>query len=90
MQPLTRDCEGMFEMLQKIEHLSDPPGVSPRTSAIKGLSMRELARLCGVSWTNARDCIKVLEKMGVVERFGSGKYAIYSFKVGKNKLVLMP
>ena len=80
----------MFDMLQKIDRLSASSNVSSRMSAIKGLSMRELARVCGVSWTNARDCIKVLEKMGVVERFGNGKYAIYSFKVGKNKLVLMP
>jgi predicted transcriptional regulator of viral defense system len=90
MQPLTRDCEGMFEMLGKIEKLSDYSAASTRVSAVKGLSMRDVARICGLSWTNARDCIKILEKMGVVERFGNGKYAVYSFKIGKNKLVLMP
>jgi hypothetical protein len=28
--------------------------------------------------------------MGVIERFGVGKHAVYSIKIGKNRLLLMP
>jgi uncharacterized membrane protein len=37
-----------------------------------------------------RSYVRVLEKMGVVERFGVGRHAVYSIKLGKNRLVLIP
>jgi hypothetical protein len=43
-----------------------------------------------MSWEKMRECVRVLEKMGVVERFGVGTHAVYSIKIGKNRLMLMP
>ncbi len=59
-------------------------------SAVKGFTLPELARLTGVSWDNMRACVRALEKMGLVERFGVGKHAMYSIKLGKNRVLLMP
>lgn len=80
------NCEGFLGILEKLNKYS----ASENVSAIKGLTMPELARITGMSWENMRECIRVLEKMGVVERFGVGKHAIYSIKIGKNRLMLMP
>jgi predicted transcriptional regulator of viral defense system len=80
------NCEGFLGILEKLNKYSDAENVS----AVKGFTLPELARITGVSWENMRECIKVLEKMGVIERFGVGKHAVYSIKIGKNRLVLMP
>lgn len=79
-------CGGFLYLLEKLRRYSAQESVS----ALKGFTLPELARLSGMSWENMRDCVRVLEKMGIVERMGFGKHAIYSIKVGKNRLMLMP
>lgn len=80
------DCEGFLGILEKLNKYSEQESVS----AVKGFTLPELARITGVSWDNMRSCVRVLEKMGVVERLGAGRHAIYSIKLGKNRLVLIP
>lgn len=80
------NCGGFLGILEKLNKYSATENVS----AVKGLTLQELARVTGTSWEKMRECIRTLEKMGVVERFGVGKHAIYSIKIGKNRLMLIP
>ena len=80
------NCEGFLGILEKLNKYSATENVS----AVKGFTLPELARITGVSWETMRECVSILERMGVIERFGVGKHAVYSIKIGKNRLVLMP
>ncbi|MFZ2455398.1 MAG: winged helix-turn-helix domain-containing protein [Candidatus Altiarchaeia archaeon] len=80
------NCEGFLGILEKLNKYSATENVS----AVKGVTLPELARITGMSWGKMREYIRVLEKMGMVERFGVGKHAVYSIKIGKNRLMLMP
>jgi DNA-binding Lrp family transcriptional regulator len=80
------NSEGFLGILEKLNKYSATENVS----AVKGVTLPELARITGISWENMREYIRVLEKMGVIERFGVGKHAVYSIKIGKNRLMLIP
>jgi predicted transcriptional regulator of viral defense system len=77
--------EGFLGILEKLNKYSATENVS----AVKGFTLPELARITGISWEKMREWVRVLEKMGVIERFGVGRFAVYSIKIGKNRLMLM-
>jgi predicted transcriptional regulator len=80
------NSEGFLGILEKLNKYSATENVS----ALKGFTLPELAGITGMSWDKMREYIRVLEKMGVIERFGVGRHAVYSIKIGKNRLLLMP
>jgi hypothetical protein len=80
------NSEGFLGILEKLNKYSSAENVS----AVKGVTLPELARITGMSWGKMREYIRVLEKMGLVERFGVGPHAIYSIKIGKSRLMLLP
>ena len=78
--------ESFVGIIEKLNRFSEQENVS----VVKGFTLPELARITGTPWEKMRSFVRVLEKMGVVERFGVGKYATYSIKLGKNRVLLMP